>query len=357
MNYHAIQFDGTQAQYTAAFCALPGTLYSKRELMQDAETERQLIAGTHILSRYFQVYPFLALDENAQAAARCILTLYPDRTGAYIGFFESIPDADAAECVLCAAEQLAAEHGYRTAVGPVDCAFWIRYRLKTDHFGEPYSGEPYNKAYYESFFLKAGYTVSGEYLSNRFRRIPDGHRSQKAEKRLAAFRRMGYEIVSPDAASFPRALHEIYGMLIELYSDFQTFVRITEEEFVSLYTPLRHVADYSMVKIAYYHQKPVGFFVSIPNCGNALSGTVNPGKLLRILKAKLCGRDYVMLYMGADPAHPGLGTALAETIKQTLAEKGARSVGALIHKGKVSAGYFRDLVEDQYTYKLYEKEL
>lgn len=357
MEYQAIQFDAAQTEYAAAFDSLPKKLYAKRECMQDSETEQKLLAGTHILSRYFQVYPFIAFGADHEAAARCVLTLYPDRTSAHIGYFESIPDEAAAACVLRAAEECAAAHGCRTVVGPVDCSFWIRYRLKTDHFGQPYSGEPYNKAYYEAFFRSAGYAVSGTYLSNRFRRVPRGHRSQKAEKRLSDFRRLGYEIVSPDDASFERALREIYSMLIELYSDFQTFSKITAEEFVSLYTPLRHIVDYSMVKLAYFRGQPVGFFVSIPNCGNAFSGRLTAGKLLRILRAKLFCRDYVMLYMGADPAHAGLGTALAETIKQTLSENGAQSVGALIQKGKVSAGYFKDLVTDQYTYKLFEKKL
>lgn len=356
MNYHAIQFEHTQTQYAADFYALPKRLYARRERMQDADTERALLAGTHILSKYFAVYPFLAYDEAGRAAARCVLTLYPDGR-AYVGYFESIPERGAALCVLRAAEQLAAAHGCRSITGPVDCSFWIRYRLKTDCFGSPYSGEPYNKDYYAQFFCEAGYAVSGVYFSNRYRRVPRGHRSAKAEKRLAAFQRMGYEIVSPDAATFDRALRDVYRLLIELYSDFQTYSRITEEEFAALYAPLRHAADFSMVKLAYFQGRAVGFFVSIPNCGNAFSGRLTLCKLLRILKARLRCTDYVMLYMGADPQHPGLGTALAETIKQTLAEKGAQSVGALIHRGKVSGGYFKDLVGVRFTYHLYEKKL
>lgn len=355
-NYYAIQFEHTQTQYAADFYALPKRLYARRERMQDADTERALLAGNHILSKYFAVYPFLAYEEAGKAAARCVLTLYPDGR-AYVGFFESIPDREAALCVLRAAEQLAAAHGCRSLTGSVDCSFWIRYRLKTDHFGAPYSGEPYNKAYYAQFFHDAGFTVSGMYFSNRYRRVPRGHSSAKAEKRLADFRRMGYEIVSPDAETFDRALRDVYGLLIELYSDFQTYSRITEEEFVALYAPLRHAADFSMVKLAYFRGRAVGFFVSIPNCGNAFNGRMTPCKLLRILKARLRCKDFVMLYMGADPAHLGLGTALAETIKQTLAEKGARSYGALIHRGKVSGGYFKDLVEDRFTYRLFEKQI
>lgn len=355
-NYRVIQFEHTQTQYAEDFYALPKRLYTRRECMQDADTERALLAGTHILSRYFRVYPFLAYDDAGRTAARCVLTLYPDGR-AYVGYFESIPDREAALSALRAAEQLAAAHGCRSLTGPVDCSFWIRYRLKTDHFGSPYSGEPYNKDYYAQFFLDAGFTVSGTYFSNRYRRVPHGHTSPKTEKRLAAFQRMGYEIVSPDAETFERALRDVYGLLIELYSDFQTYSRITEAEFAALYTPLRRVADFSMVKLAYFRGRAVGFFVSIPNCGNAFTGTMTPRKLLRILNAKLRCTDFVMLYMGADPAHLGLGTALAETIKQTLAEKGARSYGALIHTGKVSGGYFKDLVEDRLTYQLFEKQI
>ncbi len=357
MTYQAIQFTANNAEYLQKFLALPTQLYTSNEIMQNSVEEEQLISGAHVLSRYFRVYPILAIDENNDAVARCLLTAYPDRSSAYIGFFESINDNNASDCIMSAAEQLSAQLGYTSIIGPVDCSFWIRYRLKVNQFELPYSGEPYNKDYYEKFFLDSGYESIGEYVSNRFRRVEKNFHDAKFEQRLAEMKYNGYEIISPNAENFDKSLREIYNLLIKLYSDFQTFSRITEDEFCKIYSPLKKVIDYSMVKIAYYRGNPVGFFVTIPNFSNAVSSQITLKKLPKIIKNKLFCRDYVMLYMGVHPEHRGLGKALAETIRRELAENGAKSVGALIRKGKVNGGYFSELIDYQYEYRLYEKKI
>ena len=355
MNYKVKQFSYTDKNELKMFLEFPKNIYGKNEIMQNEDCESALICGNHTLSRYFSVFPFIAVDENDNTAARCMLTLYPDRDCAYIGFFESIDDTKAAASVMKAAEKLAKKQGYRSIVGPVDSSFWIRYRLKTNHFEDPYSGEPYNKDYYEKFFIENGYELSGEYISNRFNKVPKGFVSEKFEEREKQFQSKGYKILSPNPDTFIKALSEIYEMLIELYSDFQTYSRITLDEFIELYKSLNRIADYSMVKIAYYEGKAVGFFVSIPNYGNLICGKISLSKLLRIFKIKRRCSDYVMLYMGVDPHHHGLGKALAESIRQSLTMNGAESIGALIRKGKVNADYFSELVRFKYEYKLYEK--
>lgn len=357
MKYKTIQFVADNREYLKEFLDLPKRLYAKKELMQDDAEETALLGGNHILCKYFRVYPFIAVDEQGKTSARCVLTAYPDRDCAYIGYFESIDDKDASNSLFEAVEKLAKQLGYNTVVGPVDCSFWIRYRLKINFFGSPYTGEPYNKDYYEKLFLSRGYEVSGEYISNRFRKIDGEFHDEKFEKRLADMKASGYEIVSPKCETFDKSLREIYTLLIELYSDFQTYIRITEEEFVKLYSPLKRVIDYSMVKMAYYSGKAVGFFVTVPNFGNAVRGKITPEKIVKIIGTKLVCHDYVMLYMGVDGEHRGLGKALAEVIRRELANNGAQSVGALIRKGKSNSGWFSELVDFEYEYRLYEKKL
>ena len=59
------------------FLDFPRRLYPPERLTQEPKTERQLLLGTHPLSGAFDVFPFLALDDSGQPAARCLLTLYP----------------------------------------------------------------------------------------------------------------------------------------------------------------------------------------------------------------------------------------------------------------------------------------
>lgn len=131
---------------------------------------------------------------------------------------------------------------------------------------------------------------------------------------------------------------------------------ITREQFVELYTPLEKILDYSMVKLVYSGNQLVAFFISIPNYKNAIC-RLNFPNLLRILHVKRKPKEYVLLYMGVDHRHLGLGSALSQVIKEELQTKQASAIGALIHEGKVSDTYYKTLYTDRYQYVLYKKNL
>ena len=358
MKFKAVCFDPRDKKSVRRFLRFPAKLYTKKQLTQDPAAEKAILRGSHTLSHYFSVYPFLVYDEKRSVAARCILTVYPDSACAYIGFFECIDNSAAAQCIFKAAEVKAKKLGCTSLVGPVDASFWIGYRLKTNCFDKlPYTGESYNLPYYEKFFLENGFGVSGEYVSNRYGKIPQSFLNKRNVRRLQHFTEKGYSICSLEKATFDKSLREIYRLLISLYSGFQTFSHITEDEFCAMYGSMRFAADFDMVKIAYYNGKAVGFFVTLPNYGNASSGKLTLSKLRHICKVKKAPEDYILLYLGAEPEHLGLGKALSECLLREMCKKQAYSVGALIRKGKVTGSYFSSLIEEQYTYALYEKKL
>ncbi|MBR5682825.1 MAG: hypothetical protein IKW96_06055 [Ruminococcus sp.] len=357
MKYTAKLISADNKKELSDFLSLPGKLYKKSELMQDRAEEKALLRGSHILRRYFRVFPVIARDESGKVAARCAVTIYPDRSSAYFGFFECINDIKAAQALMKCAESIAKKEGKTSLTGPVDCSFWIRYRLKTDNFGSPYTGEPYNLDYYEKLLCGCGLESCGEYISNRYGRIPAEYSDGRFSRRLPQFTEKGYELKSPDNSTFERSLREIYRLIMELYSDFQTFSPITEDEFAAIYSPLKKIVDYSMVKVAYFHGEAVGFFVSVPDFGNAVRGSITPAKLLKILSTKKKCRQYILLYLGIKPEHKGLGKALSEALCQNLADNGADSVGALIRAGKVNGSYFSQLIKETYSYRLYSKDI
>ena len=355
MNYRAIRFTADNKAALEQFLLLPKKLYRREELVQDEQTERQLIMGEHILSRYFKVYPKLVLDEQNKAAARCVVTVYPDKECAYFGYFECIDDMAAAEALIERADRLAKKLGKNSLVGPVDCSFWIRYRLKADHFGKPYTCEPYNKEYYLRLLEGCGFKVCGEYISNKFPSVPQGERNEKFAGLLEDFEQRGIHLENSTPETFDKCLKEVYGMMIELYSGFQTFSKITEDEFCELFFPLRYVVDHSMVRMAYDGDKPVGFFVSVPDFGNAFCGKLNVSKLAKIVGIKRHPKCYIMMYMGANSDYHGLGKAMSESVRETLSQNGAESVSALIREGKVNSGYYAHLMECRYRYVLLER--
>ena len=356
MNFTVAAFS-REEHYMREFLALPGRLYSRRDSVQQPEEERKLLTGTHILSSSFTFLPLLVLDEEGTAVSRAALTVYPGDPTAFLGFFESEDDEEAARLLLQKAGQLAEEHRCTRILGPVDASFWIRYRFKVSHFDRSYTGEPYNKEYYPRLWMSAGYEVLERYVSNHYTPVPSSHENARFSERLARKQREGYVIKSPSRAEFGRTLHEVYGLLIELYKDFPAYRPIAEEEFTALYGYLKHLVRFPMVKMAYYQGRPVGFFISIPDYGHQVYGRLRFLDYLKILFTRIRPGSYVMLYMGVDPAHRGLGKALAEAIKEELKKTGSPSVGALIRQGNINKDYFRELVDYEFSYVLLGRNL
>lgn len=356
MSLTAVVFDSGDKKRTRDFLALPKKIYSAGELMQNPAEELSLLNGTHVLSRYFTVAPILIYREK-RAVSRAVITLYPNDNTAYIGFFESENDGEAAALLFKTAGEIAAKNSCVKLTGPVDCSFWIKYRLKTDRFGSPYTGEPYNKDYYQNLWYQNGFEVIKRYCSNHYKIVENDDGCEKYAARLEEKLGEGCTIKSPDESTFDKTLREVYSLMIELYSRFPVYKRITEEEFCEICGYLRHILNYSMVKMAYFEGKPVGFFVSVPNFKNRIYGKLNPLKMLKILLEKRKPHSYVMLYMGVDPKHSGLGRALCETVREELKKQRVPSVGALIREGNFSKNYMEQYKDFEYEYVLLEKNI
>lgn len=346
-----------EEKYIKKFIKLPHRLYSRAERTNEPKVERQLLEGNHILSHYFETTGFLVLDEKENPLSRCMVTIYPgDKTG-YIGFFESVNNAEVSSLLFHEAEKFCKSRQLEKITGPLDASFWIKYRLKTNYFEKPYVCEPYNKSYYFYLFEKSGFVVSDSYFSNRFRVVEKNYSNQKSEMRLKEMEKKGYRIESLKAKKFDSDIRKIYNLINTLYCKFPGYKEITREEFVEIFSALKIVLKFDTVYMAYKEKEPVGFFITMPNYSNNICGRITPIKLIKILREKKYPKEYVHLYLGAKEEHLGLGTVLSEKVLEKMRESQIPSVGALIHEGKVTGGYFKDLVEKRYEYVLFGKYL
>jgi len=120
------------------------------------------------------------------------------------------------------------------------------------------------------------------------------------------------------------------------------------------FSSYKQIMNMSMTKIAYYKDRAVGFYVSVPDYSNIVYH-INPLNLIRILKLKKNPGRYVMLYMGVEPEHQGLGKAIVYSVMKELMMSGLPSIGALARDGKITQKYAFDDVTDVYEYVLLEK--
>lgn len=339
------------------FIKLPKSLYSFAEYTQNDREVEQILKGIHPLSHYFQIYPLLAVDEKGKALGRLVLTVYPKDLAGYLGFYECVDEREVSLKLLQYAEELAKKLGCNRLLGPVDASFWLGYRFKVNQFGRPYTGEPYNKSYYADQWQQAGFERSETYYSNHYPVLCKEDGAEIYPRRLKAMKEAGYVFTHPTAENFDKALEEVYEQLIVLYQNFPAYKHITKEEFCGQFSYLNSILCYEMVKLCYFEEKLVGFFVSIPDYGSLAYGKLTPFKLLRILQKRRKPSGYVMLYMGVDRAHRGLGRALAQATKEELVKQQTPSFGALIHAGNFTQGFFKEQVDMVYEYILLEKPL
>ena len=88
-----------------------------------------------------------------------------------------------------------------------------------------------------------------------------------------------------------------------------------------------------------------------------MDGDLSLRDLPAILRIRRNCKEYVILYIGVDRKHLGLGGAFAQTIRQIGQNKGAGSIAALIHEGNGSGVFFRELTTHTARYVLLEKAL
>lgn len=344
------------------FLAFPSTLYERGKCPQDMKTEKQLLKGTHILSKDIRVVPFVVYveEEKRNVAARALVTYYQNDDNAYVGFFESIDDVAVCKKLFEEIASYAQKEDKKTMVGPVDASFWIRYRFKLGSdrdFYDTYSCEPYNKEYYVRLWQDCGFAVSHTYESNMYRQVREDDLSPKLVKRYERMCQKGYNLRTSSFKNFDKDLTQIHRLITKTYKHFPMYKDISLEQFRVMFGYLKYILNYSMVKLLYKDKEVVGFMICVPDYGFNSLGKLTIRKLIRILKIRNNPKEYVILYMGVDEKHLGTGSALAEDIKNELCKNGCTSIGALILEGKVTGLYYSDLFTGKSRYVLLEKEI
>ena len=346
----------TEENYIEDFLSLPKKLYTKLDNMEDSNTMKDILTNNHPLSNDFKLNKYLVYKDD-EVVARFIITEYnDDNKVCYIGFFECINDKKVAKFLFDEAHKIAKEKKYKKIVGPVDASFWIKYRLKINKFERPYTGEPYNKDYYLKLFTDNKYKICDHYTSQSYDIVDDSYFNDKFTEHYNEFKKLGYEIIKPKPEDFDKCMSEVYDLITKLYSDFPIFKNLKKESFLEIYKSYKKIINMNMVRMAYFKGQAVGFYISVPNYNNIVYH-INPINILKILHQRKHPKGYVMLYMGVDSNHRGLGKALVYSIVEELKKNNLPSIGALAHDGKISQNYAKEKINSRYEYVLLERSI
>ena len=337
------------------FVRLGERLYTKQTRTQMRSEMEELLEARHPLSGHFDLEAML-IYRARRAVARACLIHYPAEDVAYFGFFEA-GDEEAAHHLMDALEAAATRP---RLIGPLNGSFWIGYRMRLpDARPRPFTGEPWNQGWYPGFFEGRGYRIRDRYISQHFgpslAQLTEP--PPRLKRRLARAEALGYELRNPRPEEWDQGLTDVAGLIVELYRDFPLYQRIDLATFRQLFAPLRRILDLRFVDFAYRDGELCAFSIGLPDYGSLPFRRLTPLTLLRILWRRRHAKHISFLYMGVALAHVGLAQALLCRQVERIIERGASCTAALIHEGRVTAGFGAQFIDETSQYVLFEKQL
>lgn len=246
-----------------------------------------------------------------------------DRLMGGIGFFECIPDDQAAHQLFAQAEQWLKEKGAALIEAPVNFGerdrFW---GLLVKGFTSPLYQENYHPAYYQSFFEEQGYIPFEQSLTFK------GKTELVPAQRLAAIaqrlkERHPIRVEPLDFKQIDRFAHDFCEVYNAAFSTKEHFKPFQPGHIARFMREAQSIADPGLICIAYYDDHPAGFVALFPD--------INP--FLRKAKGKLNWRTIPGFF---------LRTKLAKT-------KDIKGMGFGVHPDYQSKGIFSVLVEYLYS--------
>ncbi len=352
------RMDNLSLEAKRDFLSLPRQIYDKFTRTQNLETESRILDGTHPLSNTWSYEVYLAYEAET-VRARGLLCLYDSDPFAYLGFIEA-KDTGSLKAVIEDAENSARARGKTKLYAPVDCSFWVGYRARVpDQRKRPFASEPWQDPMYLDVLYEMGYEVEERYYSHHYtaEHIMTLEIPLKFKTRYERALAQGYEFSRGKKRDFNSLIKEIYKLLVPLYVDFPIGKTIREEDFAALISPTLPLMNLDFLQLVRWKGELVGMFLTLPDYGALPYTRSGLSDLLKLLWLKKHSKHYIGLYMAVAKGHEGLGQSMLYPHYQQIKARKAGLTGALIHQGKPTGIYGKELIASHTEYQLLSKKL
>ncbi len=314
----------------AAFCGKPGFT---------ADTVAAHRADAHRV----------ALDHDGRITARCSLWWraappLPGHRPGVIGHYAAVSAAAGSALLTAACRDLAAR-GCTVAVGPMDGNTWRSYRLVTRSSPrQAFFLEPDSPQVWAGHFEVSGFHPLASYFSAQTGRRDDPAPSAPDHKGQMTCR--GILLRPLELDNFAEEVRQIFPLCLKSFKENFLFSPITEEEFVSMYRPMRPYLVPGLSWVAEHRKAVIGFVFAFPDILQARRGEEMDTVILKTLAVTPDFRGI------------GLGHALLAACQQSANGLGYRHViHALIREGNVSERLSARYARPIRSYTLFAKEL
>ncbi len=262
---------------------------------------------------------WIALDSGHQTVGR-IAAFYSkkysdsqqQKTGG-IGFFECVENDEAAQALLETAINWLMNLEVEAIDGPINFgekeAYW---GLLIENFHDQSSFRMnYNPAYYRAFFENAGFQLYYEQLCyKRDLHLPAQEIFVRKSEQL--LQDTSFRVSNARGRSFEQIAHDFVTIYNSAWAVHSGFKPMSIEQARRAIQAMRPVMDRDIMVFAYHHEKPIGFYINLPEVNEFMKyarGNLNALGMLRVLFYKLFGKRTTMvgLVFGVDRAYHGRG--------------------------------------------------
>ncbi len=237
---------------------------------------------------------------------------YKQPTGG-MGFFEVINDKKAAFKLFDACKQWLEERGMEAMDGPINFGekdkFW---GLIIENFTTPpYYGQNYNPKYYVDFFESYGFKIYYKQLI--FQRSIDEPLQEKYRERAERIaRNPKYRVETIKKNNLEKYAEDFRTVYNRAWVTHESFKGMSKVQAMAIMKQLKPVLDEELIYFVYYEDKPVGFYISLPELNEIfryVNGNLNLFGKLKFLYHKWKGtcRTSFGVAFGIDPDHQGKG--------------------------------------------------
>lgn len=182
-----------------------------------------------------------------------------------LGFFECIDNDEAATLLLDTCKQWLEERGMEAMDGPINFGekdkFW---GMITENFeAPPYYGQNYNPEYYVRLFENYGFQVYYNQLIF-FRKVVEPLQEKYQKRADRALLNPSYSCVHIDKNNLEKYAEDFRTVYNRAWTTHDNFKGMAKEQAMSIMKTLKPILDEELVWFVYFEEKPVGFYISLP---------------------------------------------------------------------------------------------
>jgi GNAT superfamily N-acetyltransferase len=311
------------------FLEVPKILYKNNKdwtCPLDNEINKIFTPEQNIFYTHGEAIRFLLKDEKGKLIGR--IASFINRNKAYTndqptggcGFFECINDQEAAFLLFNTAKKWLKERGMEAMDGPINFGendnHW---GLLVDGYMKQGMGMPYNHAYYKDFFYNYGFKLYFEQYSYH-RNIKEP--LQERFKKIATWvtKKPEYDFRHFTYKNKDQFIDDLISIYTKAWQFHDNFTPLEKETVTEIMDDAKLILEEEFVWFAYHNNKPIAFFVMMPDLNQALrhiNGKLDlfsKLKLFYLLKRNVITRARITV-MGITPEFQGKGVESAIFLK------------------------------------------